>query len=49
MLLLLLLLVVAGIANQPIADSMQHVHDVAERLIHLADGALQPLPDEPPF
>ncbi len=35
---LLLLFVVVGVANQPVTHPVQHVHDVAKRLIHLGHG-----------
>src|SRR6201994_2885863 len=37
---LLLLLVVVGVADQPVAHTVQHVDDVAEGLIHLAHGVV---------
>src|ERR1700722_15519697 len=37
---LLLALVVVGVADQSVAHPVQHVHDVAERGVHLAHGVV---------
>ncbi len=34
------MLSVVGVANQPVTHPVQHVHDVAKRLIHLGHGSL---------
>src|SRR5436305_3423200 len=38
---LLLALVVVGVADQPVAHPVQHVHDVAERGVHLTHGVVR--------
>src|ERR1700751_1881513 len=38
---LLLLLVVVGVPDQPVAHPVQHVDDVAKRLVHLAHGVVR--------